>query len=227
MKLMIQWVKRIIYFEYYSMKVFKYIILWIILFILTLFLINLYVLQDSKDTIYTDIDTLPEIKVWLVFWASVYRNGTPSPVLRDRLDGAYDAYRVWKVQRIIVSWDNSVEKYDEPTAMANYLIQRWIPKQDIFLDYAGFDTFDSIYRANYIFWISEMILFTQEFHLKRALYIADGLDIEAIWFATDYNRYQLESYNNRREFFSRIKAFLEIEILNAKPKFLWDPILIP
>ncbi len=184
-------------------------------------------LQDSKDTIYTDIDNLPQVKVWLVFGASVYRDWTPSDILRDRLDGSYDAYSAWKIQRIIVSGDNSVEKYDEPTAMQQYLIGRWVDESHIFLDYAWFDTFDSIYRANYIFWVSEIILFTQSFHLKRALYIADWLDIQAIWFATDYHRYMHESYNNRREFFSRIKAFLEIEIINAKPKFLWDQILIP
>jgi len=154
------------------MKIVKIFILWFILFILSIFLINFYVLEASKDAIYSDIESLPAHKVWLVFWASVYKNGTPSPVLKDRLDGSYEAYTAWKIQKIIVSGDNSVEKYDEPTAMQQYLIQKWVLEKDIFLDYAGFDTFDSIYRANYIFWVSEMTLFTQEFHLKRALYIA-------------------------------------------------------
>ena len=209
------------------MKIIKYIIIWLVVFIASLFLVNFYVLQDSKDTMYNDIENLPEYKVWLVFWASVYRDGTPSPVLRDRLDGAYDAYQAGKIKKLIVSGDNSVEKYDEPTAMQQYLIARGVTESDIFLDYAGFDTFDSVYRANYIFWVSEMTLFTQSFHLKRALYIADWLWLEAAWYATDYNQYINENYNNRREFFSRIKAFLEIEIINAKPKFLWEPILIP
>jgi len=144
------------------MKIVKIFILWFILFILSIFLINFYVLEASKDTIYSDIESLPAHKVWLVFWASVYKNGTPSPVLKDRLDGSYEAYTAWKIQKIIVSGDNSVEKYDEPTAMQQYLIQKWVLEKDIFLDYAGFDTFDSIYRANYIFWVSEMTLFTQE-----------------------------------------------------------------
>ena len=189
--------------------------------------INFYVLQFSKDNIYTEISELPITRVWLVFWASVYRDGTPSPVLKDRLSWAYEAYESGRIKKIIVSWDNSVERYDEPTAMQQHLMSRGIPEEDIFLDYAGFDTFDSIYRADYIFWVTDVALFTQSFHLKRALYIADGLDIDAVGFATDYNLYVDEGYNNRREVFSRIKAFLEIEITNAKPKFLWEKILIP
>ena len=221
-------INRIIYFETYSVKKILTFFVGVIL-ILWLFIIgvNIYVLQFSKDTIYTDIDLLPSKKVGLVFWASVYRNGNPSPVLKDRLDWAHDAYSAGKIQRIIVSGDNSVEKYDEPTAMQQYLIWKGVDEEDIFLDYAGFDTFDSLYRTEYIFWTDDLLLFTQAFHLKRALYIADWLWLTAIWYATDQNIYINQSYNNRREFFSRIKAFLEIEIINAKPKFLWDPILIP
>lgn len=209
----------------------RYIIKFILAPILFLCLIvlgiNLYILSFSEANIYSSIELLPEKKVWLIFWASVYRNWNPSPILRDRLDGWYDAYVNWKIQRIIVSWDNSVEKYDEPTAMAEYLIGKWVKKEDIFLDYAGFDTFDSLYRAEYIFWTTELILFTQTFHLERALYIAEGLGLEAIWFATDQNRYINEGYNNRREIFARTKAFIEIELFDSKPKFLWETISIP
>jgi len=110
--------------------------------------------------------------------------------------------------------------------MKQYLIKEWVKELDIYQDYAGFDTYDSLYRAHEIFWVDELVLFTQDFHLKRAMYISKKLWIKTYWVETNLQKYLKESYNNRREIFARIKAFFEIEIFKSKPKFLWDKVLI-
>ncbi len=159
--------------------------------------------------------------MWLVFWASVKRNLEPSDILKDRLKVAGEAYNKWKIKKIIVSWDNSKEYYNEPLAMEQYLIKQGIKKEDIYLDYAGFDTFDSLYRSKHVFGVEKITLFTQDFHLKRALYISKRLWIESYWIETNLHEYLNDSYNTRREILARVKAFLDIEINSSKPKFLW------
>jgi len=198
----------------------------LILIITSIVMINFHVLNYSKTNYYYNIDWLDNKYVWLVFWASVLKNGIPSDILKDRLKVAYYAYKKWKIQKIIVSWDNSHMNYNEPKAMKKYLINLWVDEEDIYLDYAWFDTYDSIYRAKEIFWVKEIVLFTQDFHLKRAMYIAKKLWLETYWIETNLQKYLLEDYNNRREILARIKAFLEIEILKSKPKYLGDKIEI-
>lgn len=203
----------------------SFFVLWM-LGIISFFGINHYVVSFSDNEIRYGIEDIEETRVGLVFWARVYSNGIPSPILRDRLDTAIKAYEDKKIERIIVSGDNATQYYDEPTNMKAYLIDLWIPEEHIYIDYAGFDTFDSIYRSNYIFWVQDVVLFTQDYHLKRAVYIAERLWLNAQWMSTDLRDYRDIDYFERREMFSRIKAFLEIEILKSKPKFLGEQIEI-
>jgi SanA protein len=201
---------------------------WLFISLIVVFIIavNYYVLSFSKINYYYDVDWLESNYAWLVFWASVIWNDTPSDILKDRLKVAYKAYELWKIEKIIVSWDNSHTSYNEPVAMQKYLIDLWVDEDDIYLDYAWFDTYDSIYRAREIFGVNKIVLFTQDFHLKRAMYISHKLWIETLWVETNLQKYKGEEYNNRREIFARIKAFLEVEIFNSKPKYLWDKIEI-
>jgi SanA protein len=185
--------------------------------------INFYVISFSKDNYYTRVEILEPKEVWLVLWASV-KSGKPSDILKDRLSVAYSAYKNWKIKKILVSGDNSKIYYNEPEAMKNYLIELWMKKEDIYLDYAWFDTYDSIYRAKDIFLLSEIVIFTQDFHLKRAMYISRRLWIDTYWVETNLQSYSREIYNNFREIFARVKAFLEIEVFHSKPKYLWDTI---
>jgi SanA protein len=195
----------------------------IILWLFVLFIINYWVLSFSKEGFFTDVKNLPKIEVWLVFWASVKKNLEPSDTLRDRLDVAIFAYKKWKIKKIIVSWDNWMEWYNEPTAMYKYLKKNWVNSDDIYLDYAGFDTYDSLYRAKYLFWVEKVTLFTQDFHLKRAMYIAKRLEYkEVVWIQTNLRKYIAENYNNRREILARVKAFLDLEINNSKPIVLGE-----
>lgn len=203
---------------------YTFLVLSLITVIITV--INFHVLSYSKINYYYDVEWLEKNYVWLVFWASVLQNWTPSDILKDRLKVAYIAYEAWKIEKIIVSWDNSHKSYNEPVWMQKYLINLWVDVDDIYLDYAWFDTYDSIYRAREIFWVNELVLFTQDFHLKRAMYISNKLWIKTYWVETNLQKYINEDYNNRREILARIKAFIEIEIFRPEPKFLWDKIEI-
>lgn len=206
-------------------KIFLYLFFLFIFLVFLVILANYYVLSFSKNNLYKSVSDLPKKEIWLVFWASV-KKWKPSIILKDRLDVAFLAYKTWKINKIIVSGDNSSPDYNEPKIMKKYLISLGVKKDDIYEDFAWFDTYDSLYRARDIFNARELVLFTQEFHLKRAIYIAKKLWIETFWIATDLKKYSRPRYNNFREIFARVKAFLEIEIIKPKPKFLWDSIKI-
>ncbi len=205
----------------YIKRILQFLFPTIALLLLVLLLINYWVLSFSKKGYFFEIENLPQVEVWLVFWASVKKNLEPSDILKDRLQVAADAYKNKKIQKIIVSGDNSHSDYNEPVAMEQYLTMHWVEANDIYLDYAWFDTFDSIYRAKHVFSTEELILFTQWFHLQRAMYIGKRLWLKVYWIQTDLHRYMNESYNMRREVLARVKAFLDIEINRSKPKFLW------
>ena len=207
-------------------KIIRNILIIIISIILFVIIVNIYVLNFSKTNYYKNIDNLEKTYVWLVFWASVVWKNKPSDILKDRLNVVFEVYKKWMIEKIIVSWDNSRINYNEPIVMQNYLINLWIEVDDIYLDYAWFDTYDSIYRAREIFNIKELLLFTQDFHLKRAMYISKRLWIKTTWIETNLQEYKKEIYNNFREIFARIKAFLDIEIFSSKPMFLWEKIEI-
>lgn len=188
--------------------------------------INVYVLSFSKTNLYTQVDELPKNEVWLVFGASVIQNKYPSDILKDRLKVAAKAYKQGKIHQIIVSGDNRNQNYNEPVVMQKFLIAQWVDVDHIHLDYAGFDTYDSLYRAKELFKVDSLTLFTQDFHLKRALYISSRLGIQSTGISTNLQLYIKQDYNNKREFFARVKAFLDVELLKSKPKFLWDDLKI-
>jgi len=201
-------------------KLFLWIIVWLILSIL---IINFYVLSFSKNWYFQKIENLPEIEVWLVFWASVKKNWIPSDILKDRLQVAYETYKAKKIKKIIVS-GYTRKYYNEPEAMKKYLIKLWVKQKDIWTDYDWIDTYNSIYKAKKFFKLKKIVLFTQDFHLKRALYIWKKLWLEIYWLETNKNIYLNEKYNNFREIWARIKAFFEVEILSPKPKYLENKI---
>ena len=189
-----------------------------------IFGVNSYVLHKSDWYIVSKIEDLEPMRVWLILWAWVNASGYPSAILRDRLEAWLKAYELWKIQRIIVSGDNSSKFYDEPTNMKKFLVDLWVSAEHIYPDYAGFDTYDSLYRAQYIFGVNQLVIFTQEYHLKRAIYIARGLGMVVQWYISDRQEYRYIDVFERREVLSRLKAFFEVEIFNSKPKFLWEKI---
>ncbi len=187
--------------------------------------IEIYINKYSENYIVT-AENIPYADAVMVLGAYVYNNEAPSPVLEDRLLYAYDLYRNGKVKKILVSGDHGTKEYDEVNVMRNFLIQKGVPANDIFMDHAGFDTYDSMYRAKIIFQIKTLLISTQEFHIRRAVYIARRLGIDAYSYpCLDKDIYNME-YLNSRERLAKIKAFLDVEILRRKPKFEGEAIPI-
>lgn len=177
-----------------------------------------YLINSSEDI--TNIN--PPAKVVIILGARVYPNRL-SDMLADRVDTAIDLYNLGIVEKILVSGDHGTRGYDEVNAIKDYLLEKNIPGEDIFLDHAGFNTYNSMYRAKHIFEIDKAIISTQKFHLPRALYLARGLDIEAYGLAADKRVYTKQGYNNVREFLARVKAWFNLN-LKKSPRFLGEKI---
>ena len=203
----------------------RYFLLLILLLIISFLAINFYIVNFSENKIYS-VNDLSKTKIWIVLWASVKSNWEPSVILADRLKTSVEAYKLWKISKIIVSGDNRKLNYNEPDNMKNYLVKLWVKKEDIYPDYAWFDTYDSMYRAKEIFSVKKIVIFTQKYHLYRAIYIWEKLWIQSVWVSADKQKYLWIITFKTREIFARIKAFLEIEIFKTNPKFLGDKIEI-
>ena len=162
-------------------------------------------------------ENTPTEKVAIVFGAGLYRNGSPTPVLRDRVATAVELYQGGKVEKLLMSGDNSSRGHNEPIAMRDYAISLGIPEQDIILDYAGHRTYDTCYRARDIFLLDDVILVTQKFHLSRALYTCKNLDLETVGVAADLRTYRAEGYWNIREIPACMMAFFQVHITKPEP----------
>lgn len=159
----------------------------------------------------------------LVLGAKVYNNGQMSDIFKDRVKPAIELYKEGKVEKILVSGDHGRKDYDEVNSAKEYLLENGVKQEDIFLDHAGFDTYDSLYRAKYIFQAQSLVVVTQDFHLPRALYIANKLGIESCGVGADLHQYYGKEARNRREILAKVKAWLDI-VFNSKPKYLGDAI---
>jgi vancomycin permeability regulator SanA len=187
--------------------------------------VDIFVAIAGARNIYAKVNDLPAADAVLVLGAAVWRNGRMSDVFYDRATVALEVYRQGLVKKILVSGDHSRGDYDEVNIAKDFFLKNGVPGDDIFVDYAGFDTYDSIYRAKKIFQVDSMIISTQEFHLPRAMYLARRLGIEASGIKADLRPYNLGFYNFLRENAARAKAFWDISA-NAFPKFLGAPIPI-
>ena len=147
----------------------------------------------------------------LVLGAGVAENGTPSPVLEDRLREALELYRSGRVKTILVSGDHRTHEYDEPNAMRTWLEEKSVPPSAIFMDHAGLDTYSSVWRAKHVFGASRVIIVTQRFHLPRALWMARSMGLEAEGAAADRRRYRGAIWLEAREVVSRTKAFIDVK----------------
>ncbi len=161
----------------------------------------------------------PQGKTAIVFGAGLYRDGSPSPVLRDRVQTAVELYKAKKVEKLLMSGDNSTLSYNEPGAMKKYAIQLGIPEDDIVLDYAGRRTYDTCYRARSIFGVTEATLVTQDYHLPRALYICDVLGLKTIGVSADRRNYRLGTYIywRLREIPATFTAFVDLYLRKPEP----------
>ena len=162
----------------------------------------------------------PARDVALVFGAGVFPDGALSAPLADRVQVAVELYNRGKVRKLLMSGDNSRRTYDESTAMKEYAVRLGVQPQDVVLDYAGFHTYDSCYRAQAVFDVHSAVLVTQRFHLARALFTCTSLGIDAVGVAADQQRYQRALWYRIREELARARAYVQVKITHPKPHFL-------
>ena len=178
-----------------------------------------YLVYATRASIYNSIDALPSAQAALVLGASVTSGGALSPVLKERADEAIVLYRARKVTKILVTGDNATLSHDEVDPVGKYMVAAGIPKQDIFLDHAGFDTYSSMYRARSVFEVRSMIVVSQPFHLPRAVFIAHALGLRA--YGIGAGQGELFLYNDIREIPASVKAVYDL-LFARVPKFLGE-----
>jgi len=208
-----------------AIKLAKAVLMGLSALILAAAAADIYVAVAGKRAIYQNVGDLPEAQAVLVLGAAVYRDGRLSAVFQDRASVALEVYKAGKVKKILVSGDHSVGNYDEVNAAKKFFLKNGVPGQDLFVDYAGFDTYSSIYRAKNVFQVDSIIISTQNFHLPRAMFLAQSLGVEAIGIGADLQSYDLGFYNVLRENGARAKAFWDV-VIGARPRFLGNAIPI-
>lgn len=187
--------------------------------------INGYVKHIGKQSMVLpeDAKTIENADCIIVLGCQVKSDGTPSSMLKDRLDRGVELYYQGVAPKIIMSGDHGQTEYDEVNTMKQYAIDAGIPSEDIFMDHAGFSTYESIYRARDVFEADTIVVVTQEYHLYRALYIAEKLDVSAFGVHCDYQTYSGQTYRDIREILARDKDFVTC-IFKPQPTFLGEAI---
>lgn len=161
----------------------------------------------------------------LVLGAAVWGENTLSHMLEDRVLQGIDLYERGSSGKILMSGDHGREEYDEVNAMKNYAVQKGVPADDIFMDHAGFSTYESMYRAKDVFQADKVIIVTQKYHLYRSVYVARALGIEAYGVPSNPRPYRSVIKNNAREILARVKDF-GTSIIKPLPTYLGEAIPI-
>ena len=189
--------------------------------------INGLVTGTTKQKILTSEEaaSLTDVDCILVLGCGVHADGTPSDMLRDRLLRAMEVYELGGSAKILMTGDHGRENYDEVAVMKSFAVDAGVPSEDVFMDHAGFSTYESMYRAKEIFQAKKVIIITQEYHLYRAIYIAESLGLEAYGVAADYRAYYGQTKRDIREVLARVKDF-GTSILQPKPTYLGKAIPI-
>ena len=171
--------------------------------------INIHVKSTVIDRI-VETDGLPdeEFDCIMVLGCQVKEGGEPSHMLRDRLQRGVEVYKYGASEKLLMSGDHGRTEYNEVETMKQYAIDEGIDSEIVFMDHAGFSTYESIYRAKEVFGVKRMLIITQEYHLYRALYIAEKLGIKAYGVASDYHIYAGKSMRDLREVLARAKDFV-------------------
>jgi SanA protein len=206
--------------------IFRAAIVFILILSTLIWWANREVVSKSQQYIYDDVEKVPALKTGLLLGTSKYlKNGKPNQYFSHRVTAAVLLYKAGKVKNFIISGDNSRAEYNEPLDLKNELIRNGVPDSVIYLDYAGFRTFDSVIRAKEIFGQTSFISISQKFHNERTVYIARRYGIEAF----GYNAEDVTAYagikTKIREVFARFKVFTDL-LINRKPKFLGEKVVI-
>jgi SanA protein len=181
---------------------------------------NFSVFTTSKNHLYNSLKEVPEKKTGLLLGTSrTLKNGMPNQYFYLRIKACVELFEAGKIKQILISGDNGTKAYNEPLDMKEELMRRGVPENKIFLDYAGFDTYDSVIRANRIFGQDEFVVVSQKFHNQRAVYIGRKNGLSVI----GYNARDVKKMSGLktkiREYFACVKAFLDVTF-NVDPYFL-------
>ena len=202
-------------------KLLNAIFFFAIIFAILVLSIDSLIKDSSKGKIYADIKNIPAKRVGVLLGTAKYiKKGKINYFYKYRIDATTKLFKAGKIKAILVSGDNASRYYNEPARMRRDLIKQGIPKDKIYLDFAGFRTLDSIQRAREIFGLKSYIIISQKFHLERAIFIANKSGVDAIGFAAkDFPSTKAALRMRLREYLARTKAFLDIYILHTVPKF--------
>lgn len=186
---------------------------------------DLFVRASSKSQIVTSAEEIGETDAdcILVLGCLVRRDGSPSDMLADRLDAGIELYKSGKAPKLLMSGDHGRIEYDEVNAMKGYALRQGVCSEDVFMDHAGFSTYDSLYRAKEVFGAKKILIVSQGYHLYRALYIAKRLGIEAKGVCADQRSYGGQRARDMREILARGKDFVGC-IFDVKPRYLGERI---
>lgn len=212
----------------FSSKIIKIGLVMSILFSIMIIACNLWINIQTRDRLYSNVSEIPAKKVALLLGTVKWlRKGQVNRYFKYRIEAAVALYQAGKIQHIIASGDNRTRFYNEPREMRKSLIEQGIPPQAITLDYAGFRTLDSVVRCKEIFSQDDIIIISQPFHNKRALFISDFYGIKAIGFNAQSVPFRIDIKTRVREYFARLKAVLDLYILRTQPKFLGEKVHLP
>lgn len=203
-------------------KLIKYTFIILIMGLVLVIGIDLYVKLSTKDSIKNEFEINNTFDCILILGAGV-KEGEPSPLLKERLDTGISLYKKGVAPKIIMSGDHGKTNYDEVNVMREYAISKGVLEEDIFMDHAGFSTYDSIYRANYIFEAKNILLVSQRYHLYRALYISRKLNIKSLGVDAKKSKMAGDDIRSLREILARNKDFFKV-IVKPKPIFLGEKI---
>ena len=189
--------------------------------------INAYVKSAAQSRIVTaqEAAELADVDCILVLGCGVHSDGTPSAMLTDRLKRAVELYDLQAAPKLLMSGDHGQTDYDEVNVMKSCAVDAGISSDDVFMDHAGFSTYESIYRAKEIFQAEKVIIVTQEYHLYRAIYIAEQLGLEAYGVSADYRSYSNQTSYEMREILARAKDFGTC-VFKPEPTYLGEAIPI-
>lgn len=205
--------------------------LWILLGLLvlgivTVLTLNGYVIVKGKAALVTPEEAAAyQGDCIVVFGAGVSSNGTLSGMLTDRMDTALSLYQAGAAPKLLLSGDHGRTDYDEAGAMRNYALAHGVSEEDIFLDHAGFSTYETLYRARDVFGVRRAVLVTQEYHLYRALYVGDKLGLSTVGVSADRRTYAHQWMRELREIAARNKDVFTC-LFRLSPTFLGEAIAI-
>ncbi|RKN79556.1 SanA/YdcF family protein [Ulvibacterium marinum] len=207
-------------------KYLKFLILLVSIPLLLIVLCNFIIHTSAEEKTFSNVDEIPKNRVGLVLGTSKKLiNGQANPYYTFRVEATVRLFKAGKIDYILVSGDNATIYYNEPSTIKKDLVKHGVPKERIFLDYAGFRTLDSMVRAKVVFGLDSVTVISQKFHNERAIFLAEKKGLRAIGYNARDITGQQGFKVQFREYFARVKVFLDL-LFNTQPKFYGDPIEI-